>query len=115
MAKYEVGQKVLLVPGYGNQNPVEVPVVRVGRTLVYVERYLREIPFYIEDGRERRGPNSIVTGDRIYTYEEWAEKDRRKAVVKALYEAGIRTTPYAEFPYTTEALEKILKIAQEEK
>lgn len=112
--KYEVGQTVLLSSSYGRGNgPHEVPVVRVGRSLVYVESNGREVAFHIETGAERRGPNSTGAAAHIYTHGEWAERERRASVIQALNELGFTSNGYGGFKQSTETLERLLSILNE--
>lgn len=112
--KFEVGQTVLLTRGYGKREPEEVVISKVGRTLAYVQRNKwSEEAFYLADGCERRPANSGGVGDRIWTLEEWTDRQHRDDLTKALAEHGIGPKGYGHLKQSTKTLERILAILEE--
>ena len=87
----------------------EATITRVGRVYAYIgglERY-RERQFRIEDG----GEQGDFCNGRMYTPDEWAEAQRRNAVLDELNRRGIRW----DFPisrgagrYSTDTLEWVV-------
>jgi hypothetical protein len=104
--KFDVGQTVILLDGSGRREPKEVVISKVGRTLAYVQvSSWYEQAFYLDNGAERRPANSGGIGAHIWTLEEWADRQRRDEITKAL--AG-------PFQQSTATLERILAILDEE-
>ncbi|OHU64047.1 hypothetical protein [Mycobacteroides chelonae] len=83
-SKWYVGQTVVLREN--DRDVVEVPVTRVARKYVYVTRYNREKRFNIETGL---GDSQYGYGDQIYTQDEWADRQTRDSLLKALRDEGL--------------------------
>ncbi|ALJ19543.1 beta barrel domain-containing protein [Microbacterium sp. No. 7] len=112
MSKFEVGQEVILVEGFGQRSPVEVEVVKVGRTLVYIKHHGQEKAFYQKDGVERRSPNAVGYGDRVYTLEQWADRERRAAAIKRLSDLAVVPLAYSPWRCSTDALEQVIAVLE---
>lgn len=86
MAKFEVGQKVVI--HHRNVRPPlveEREVSRVGRKLVYVVALGREVAFRIAEG----DTNDNYGHSHIYTLEEWADRARRLDLTARLHRGGL--------------------------
>jgi len=107
VSEYTIGQTVLLksVNSRGKA-PSEVVITRVGRKLVYIEEYGRELAFRIADGRR----NNQYGHEWIETPERAAAKAHRSDVVARLKAHGIDYVGYSGFKQDTETLEHILAV-----
>lgn len=107
MNKFEIGQCVWLYDINSRSGPIEVEVIKVGRTLVTVKYFGRPIQFRIENGywSDRDFPHHKY----IRTAEERDAKDRRNNVESALHKAGVRWNHEREM-YSTEQLEAVLAV-----
>ncbi|SIL61346.1 beta barrel domain-containing protein [Mycobacteroides abscessus] len=83
-AKWHVGQTVFLSDG--SRAPAEVPVTRVARKYVYITQYGRERKFNIDNGHE---PTYTGHCPCIYTKDEWADREKRGSLLKALRDEGL--------------------------
>ncbi len=88
-------------------NGEEHVITRVGRTLVYIEAYHREVGFYIEDGAER----CDYQPRRMYLPEEWEKEQRHIKVMTRLRNGyGVGTTGYTSDHISPEAWSEILEV-----
>ena len=108
MGKYNVGDTAILI-GLNMKGPEEVPVVRVGRTNVYIEIYGREMAFGIEYGDEKGN----YCHHMLYTVEGWAEKQRRDDLTNRLHKYGLSSS-YTARDFTTEVLQKLVDVLDRE-
>lgn len=109
---FEEGQTVLLVE-YPTVRPditVEVPVTRIGRTSVYIERYGHEVAFNIARGTQ----NGVRAGEpaHIYTQEQWDDRAEHARLTKTLATLGIAPAGYGGFRFTTATLRRLTEIAE---
>lgn len=109
----KVGDTVVVTGCNGRGGAREVRVAKVGRKYLYLEgggvsaqtKFSRETGSEIDDFGYRA---------RVYTPEEWAEKERRDKVVLRL-RGEHRLSHYdGTFPQSTETLEAILQILDDD-
>jgi predicted metalloprotease with PDZ domain len=109
MARFEVGQKVLIV-GVNRRGPEEATVIKVGRKLVTVHgKYMRDEVYRMSDGAK----NDAYRHDRIITVEEFEEQQIRKALAKRLAEFGLGPVGYGGFKLPTGVLERLVAVLEE--
>lgn len=104
-SKWHVGQTVVLSDG--SRGFAEVPVTRVARKYVYITRYGRERKFNIEDGYE---PSYTGHCPRIYTKDEWADKQLRADLLRALRDADLNFLQGADYKLSTSTLQRLLTV-----
>lgn len=80
----KVGDTVLMVED--RREPQEFEVVRVGRTIVYVMQYGREVGFRKDTGLDAK--HYAGAGTYLYTKEAWADRQIRAEQRQRLRELG---------------------------
>ena len=102
--RFYEGQTVYVTdPNFGKGEPVRLTVLRVGRSLAYVNYRGRETAFGNEDGVEHR---TKYTPLRFVTEAEHLAATRRASVERRLNDHGFRPVA-SKFPQSTEVLEAI--------
>lgn len=109
MSDWHVGQKVILAPGHGSREEVEI--VKVGRSLVSVLHYGRERTFRMSDGRDSKHTSSTPgVAARIITSAQAAAQERQAAAQKRLTDHGVRLPT----SFTVETAEAVLALLDSE-
>jgi len=86
MAKYTLGQEVIVTTPNRVGEPFSTVISRVGRKFVYIEQYGRERKFFAESGAEDAGG---YIGGAIYRPDEWADREARTALLATLRALGV--------------------------
>lgn len=103
--KYTVGQEVWLV---NSRRRDRVTVSKVGRTLVYIKQYGRDVAFRMDSGYE----NTDIAARHIMTDADLEAADRRAAVDQRLRDAGLRCDYSTLRRYSVETWEKIADLLE---
>ena len=111
MTEYYVGQKVLIrdINRRRDGGPTESVITRVGRKLVYIEQYGREVAYRIEDGRK----NDNYGHSWLQTPEQYVEEMHRDALWSRLNAAGLRLELGMSHKVSTDKLERVVAIMEE--
>lgn len=106
--EWYVGQTVLMVSGYPERAPQEVTVTKVGRTLVTIQQYGRDVTFRMDTGIDSKHYAGYPV--YLYTKERWAEKGRRAVAFSRLKELGFTQERNGGEHYSTDTIEALVEI-----
>lgn len=108
MPEFHVGQTVI-VGGVNMHNRMhEAEVVKVGRTLVYIEEYGRPVAYRIETGvrNDAYGHTWIRTKERVRADLE------RSTVIARLRDLGLGPAGFGALRYSTEILNSVCDLLE---
>jgi hypothetical protein len=111
MNEFHVGQKVI-VAGVNMQNKThEAEVVKVGRTLVYIEEYGRQAVYRIDTGVR----NDQYGHTWIRTKEQFQADSERAAAIVRLRDLGLVSAGYGALRCTTETLNSVCDLLEKDR
>jgi hypothetical protein len=108
MSEFHVGQKVLVDGVNLRGRTHEAEVVKVGRKLVYIEEYGRQIAYRIETG--------VINDDYGHTWiqtpDQFQEAQDRKVVLDRLRDLGLTAHRFRELSYSTATLKAVCDLLE---
>lgn len=110
--QWYVGQTVLMFNGQERDSGAEVEITRVGRSVVGVQVWGREMTFRMSDGIDSKHGDKGGPPSYILTKEQLAYREERRVLVARLRELGVRQDGYGDWRYPNEVLAELVEVLE---